>query len=358
MKTLDEIDKIKKYLEGKMSNIELIEFEQLLSEDEFLKDAVEGYKKSKTSPEDLEFISQKFVSKSNSKRLLYIFVYSGIAAAILIVFMFIYYPLNKIPKSDTKMISKDTINRIDTYINDDFAINSSLEENPDTLKETKTYITEIIPVSKEPLNVSESIAPLFRSRPLIIENTTPKNDISEYYRFRSNHRYAYIGDFKVVDYGFVKREGKKNLFIESNKNRDDFELSNYETDEVEKLTYNSFLEQSLVKIKTKKYFEAIDNLNIILENYPDDENAMFYKGFCYYEVNRNKQSMRYFDVVLKSKINTFHEEAKWYKGLILKREKEYAVAQKILEEIVNDNGYYGVQAKKELDDLYKLYDNE
>jgi TolA-binding protein len=358
MKTHDDYkDMIIRYLQGKMEGIELEDFEKSISEDDFLQDAVEGYVKMHAYPEDLNTISHKFShNKKRKKRLYYGIAFSGIAATIIILFLFtMNFEKNKninTESSDTYLTITDLLNdrenTPDSFYLDD-TVNNITEE-----KQIESFITELRSVVSEPTHISESLTPLYTNKNMIIENTVSKNDLSKYYRFRSNHSYTYLGDFKVVDYRFLARKKSKSIVIPTNKNiTDNSEITNNEN-----ISYMAFLEQTLEKIENKHYYEAIDDLNIILENYPDDENAVFYKGLCYFEVNKNKQSMRCFETTLNSQINTFHEEAKWYKGLILKKEKQYEIAEKVLEEIVNENGYYGVQAKKELEEIYKYYMDE
>jgi len=361
------IDKniITKYLQGKLNDSEVIEFEKAMLEDDFLRDAVEGYKKAGTSPIDLIQIDNKFIiqNKKKTKRLFGI-IFSGIAATLIIIATTIMITSRNHNFKELNVITQNINDSIIDIENDSVYVSQYITEtskDPNIsnleLGDIPIYTTELRPLISEPTSISENFEPLYTNKNLIIENTIPKKDLNKYYRFMSNSNYFYLDNYKVVDYRFLKRDIKTIIEIPSNRDIRENIDPNY-IKETTEYYYVDFLEKALLKLSDKRYSEAIEDFNLILENYPDDQNAIFYKGICYYETNKNFQSLRFFETTLSSNINTFHEDAQWYKSLIYKREKQYEIAHKILEEIVNENGYYGVQAKKELDELYKHYLNE
>ncbi len=343
-------EKISKYLNGSMHGAELQEFQKEIAENEFLADAIDGYNSNSATPSDLNNIKSRIIPQPKKNRILIGLVYSGIAATlILLALVIIEFPFDKMQNTG-KSISQTIIqfpDVVDTTQNIDSTGNNLI-----FIPEEKSMTAELRPLPQKVI-IPESIAPLHYNKIIKIDNDISDINMSGYYRYSSNHMYSYIGNFKVIDYRYDKRINIKNRDIPSNfidfGNDQDLTASNTE------YTYVSFLEQALEKINKKNYDGAIDDCNIILDQYPNDLNAVFYKALCLYELNNNNNSIDYFDIALSSKINTFHEESKWYKGLILKEEKQFAAAEKVLEEIVNEQGYYGVQAKKELDELYKLY---
>ena len=220
----------------------------------------------------------------------------------------------------------------------------------------KTYISELKLVPEKVI-VPESIPPLHINKNIEFEHTTNNNSIVHSYAFKSNHYYTYIENYKIVDYRYDNRVNPKAIEIPSNFNF--LELSTNNLPENKSCyTYNDFLTEALVNIGHKNYSTAIEYFDIILSQYPNDVNACYYKALCLFETNQNQKSLEYLELTLSNRINTFHEESKWYKSLIFKEEKQYAATEKVLLEIINDNGYYGVQARKELDELYKYYLNE
>lgn len=350
MKTSANInEKIDNYLKGKLTGQELKDFEMEISENEFLADAIEGYKLTVASISDLESVHNKIVRKSKNRPISFL-IYSGIAACIILFTAYIFQSNNKsrlYSDRDQKDNSTLISNNIDTTITNDTVINKIEPE-------IKSYTAELIPIPKNVI-VPESIAPLHINKNIVIENKSNLT-MSGYYKYNSNHLYSYINNYKVIDYRFDKRTNRKNNSIPSNV----IEF-NHDYDNIiqrAEMTYIAFLEQALDKFSQKKYYDAVDDFNTILDQYPDDINALYYKALCYYETNDNNKSIYCLNETMRNGINTFYEESMWYKGLILKEDKQFAAAEKVLEEIVNEKGYYGVQAKKELDELYKLYINE
>jgi hypothetical protein len=346
-------EKISKYLNGSMHGAELQEFRKEIAANEFLADAIDGYNSNSAMPSDLNTIKSRIIPTPKRNRVLLGLVYSGIAAAlILLAMVIIESPFDNIQNTG-RSLSQTIIqfpDVVDTTQNNDTTGNNII-----FIPEEKSLTAELRALPQKVI-VPESIAPLHYNKIIKIDNDISDINMSGYYRYSSNHMYSYIGNFKVIDYRYDKRLNVKNRDIPSNfidfGNDQDLTASNTE------YTYISFLEQALEKINKKNYDGAIDDCNVILDQFPNDQNAIFYKAFCMYELNSNDVALKEFDKVLDGRINTFHEESLWYKGLIYKEEKQYAAAEKVLEEIVNDNGYYGVQAKKELDELYKLYLNE
>jgi len=88
--------------------------------------------------------------------------------------------------------------------------------------------------------------------------------------------------------------------------------------------------------------------NLILQKHPDDLNALFYGGLCYYFLNDNLKALNNLNFVLKSNQTTFYEEAKWYKSLAYDKIGDNKKAKKIWKEIVAENGFYKEQAREKL----------
>ena len=99
--------KLLRYLNRQMTDEELSAFEQEIAEDEFLLDALEGFKNSGALPEDLEIIKPEiFPTKQIKVKISLIF--AGIAASLIIVLMYFivfeHKPLNKRGNTISKSI--------------------------------------------------------------------------------------------------------------------------------------------------------------------------------------------------------------------------------------------------------------
>jgi hypothetical protein len=345
---------IKRYLNGEMTGAELLDFEKQIAADEFLADAIHGYKSTAASLADVDILKRKLFPPKKKSIGWKAWIYTGIAASLALMVLYYISQINKSVFDNGSQLSRmiykpvlptDSIIVVDTFKND---IRVVVPKKNTLTAELRQFPQKVeVPESIVPLHVNKTVKPI---------NLNHNYDLGDYYRYRSNHLYTYIGSFKVVDYRYEKRI--KHGLPEIPSNFNNFSFDNGLPVANEEVAYTVFLEQALLKTKAGNYFGAIDDFNIILEQFPNDQNALYYKAVCTYELNNNDVALKEFDKVLDGRINTFHEESMWYKGLIYKEERQYAAAEKVLEEIVNDNGYYGVQAKKELDELYKLYLNE
>lgn len=345
---------LKKYLNGEISGAELADFENQIASDDFLRDAVEGYKKTAANPSDLEVLKKKLFRKKKKVGLLKALLYSGIAAAISAIAIF-YISQIQNTNTDSGNQASQSIHRLQ-IINDSILTSDTINNNIQLFTpKNNTLTSELRPLPKKVI-VPESIAPLNLNKNIKIIPDYNNLNISDYYKYQSNHLYTYIGNYKVVDYRFDKRI--KSGLSDIPSHFQSFEFKNGLPVSSNEISYIEFLELALNKTKSGKYNDAIDDFDIILDQYPSDVNAVFYKAFCLYKLNNNYTAIKYFDIALSGRINTFKEESMWYKGLIYKEEKQYAAAEKVLKEIIYDNGYYGAQAKKELDELYQIYINE
>lgn len=345
--------KLLRYLNRQMTDEELSSFEQEIAEDEFLRDALEGYKNSGARPEDLDIVKLEIINPKRRKVKMSL-IFAGIAASLIIVLVYLtvfeYKALNKKANTISRSIFELNIS------NDSLSLPDSLNTNHQQTNEFELYVYEIRD-KPEKVIVPESIPPLHINMSIKIQNQNQNLSLNNYYQYNSNHYYTYINNYKVVNYRYDKRINIKykdipTHFIVTDKYSNEIAIdkTNY--------NYDDFLRETLNKMDDKNYQDAIENFDIILSQYPNDINAAFYKALCLYETNQNDNSLKLLELTLSNRINTFHQESKWYKSMILKEEKQYAATEKVLLEIINDNGYYGVQAKQELDELYKYYLNE
>jgi tetratricopeptide (TPR) repeat protein len=339
---------ISRYLKGDMNKEEVLLFEKIIDADPFLKDAIDGYKTTGSLPEDLRILDfKKRSEKQNNKIRRNIISIAAIITFFIISLSLLHFYLNPKPKTNHN-ISIHQFHNLNGR-------NYSLNNNIDSLKENnvpKTYLSENLTLPAQDIDI-EMIKPMNVKHELSIENKTSQcSDLSYYYS--SNHLYTYINDFKVVDYRFENRSNQKNYTIPTNRFEEFSNKTNLNAENLRNKTssnYITFLNQALLKYQNKDFYEAIADFEIILNQYPDDINALFYMGMSYFELNMNNEALAMIKRVSDNEINTFKEEADWYTSLIYREEKQYAQAESLLNEIVNNNGYYGAQAARELSKL-------
>jgi tetratricopeptide (TPR) repeat protein len=92
--------------------------------------------------------------------------------------------------------------------------------------------------------------------------------------------------------------------------------------------------------------KALARFQIILDTYPDDVNANFYAGLCYYNLKEFSSAISSFAKCNDTKFTNFNEEAEWYTAKSYLANGQKAEAKTLFTQIANSNGYYVSQAKK------------
>ena len=92
------------------------------------------------------------------------------------------------------------------------------------------------------------------------------------------------------------------------------------------------------------YKKALNRYLLILEQYPNDQNALFYGGLTYHNLGKNDEAIAFFDKINNGDIFVFSEEALWYKVKALIKLKKNNEAKSILQEIIAHGGFYSKDA--------------
>jgi tetratricopeptide (TPR) repeat protein len=150
---------------------------------------------------------------------------------------------------------------------------------------------------------------------------------------------VFILDYKTLDYrnyrkGVTKPLDALNLTNGTPANASERNTLNQENQEIE-YNYFSYL-----------YTLALENFNAILNTYPDDINALFYGGLCYFEQKQYNKSIAFFDQARKNSFLNFREEAEWLLLQSYVESNDFEKANALKNEIVNGNGFYAKRAKE------------
>ncbi|MCW8898510.1 MAG: hypothetical protein OQJ96_00125 [Flavobacteriales bacterium] len=169
----------------------------------------------------------------------------------------------------------------------------------------------------------------------------------------------YLYDYKVVDYTveYQNEEDFKKL-AETDATPVDF-LNKEQKAEAEKSldqtivkeTYKDVLERAIINFKKLAYKEALIDFEMILAKHPKDVNALFYGALSEYNLKNYKRALSKLDAVLKNPQTEFNQEAKWNKVLVLIEVKETVKAKKLLQEIIDEKGFYQQRAQDKLKTL-------
>lgn len=178
-------------------------------------------------------------------------------------------------------------------------------------------------------------------------------------QLKTNQNTFYFSGYKMVDYAieYQNEEDFKKLaetdatpvdFL----NKEEKEAAEKELEKtVLKETYKSVLERGMLHFKNLAYKDALIDFSTILSKHPKDVNALFYGGLSEYNLKNYKNALSKFNAVLTNAQTEFNQEAKWYKSLTLVELNQVNEAKKIMQEIVNEKGFYKQQAQDKLNEL-------
>ena len=127
--------------------------------------------------------------------------------------------------------------------------------------------------------------------------------------------------------------------------------SDIRNNDVHYVNYTDFLHQGIRHYKNGEFQKAADIFNQIYKARKNDENALFYGALSLAAADQNQQALQYLNHLLKNKSSAFYEESRWHTALIYIKEKNTASARLLLKEIVDDKGFYSIQALEKLQEL-------
>jgi TolA-binding protein len=115
--------------------------------------------------------------------------------------------------------------------------------------------------------------------------------------------------------------------------------------------YSKTLKDGIGYYKSMKYAYAILTFDIILERFPKDINAIFYKALSEMESQNFSDASSLFKKVVNHSDKTFLEEAKFKLAVCLAAVSKTDESKKLFEEIISEKGFYAIRAKEELGKL-------
>jgi tetratricopeptide (TPR) repeat protein len=162
----------------------------------------------------------------------------------------------------------------------------------------------------------------------------------------------YIKNLKAVDYSilYTNHIAKKEWILTGTTADKETSISEgVMAEHVIKYTpYKDFLIEGLTKFSKNDYKGSLGHLLTILQQYPDDVNASFYSGLCYYNLGKTRQAISMFDKTIGNSITTFKEESEWYKSLSLLEDGKKSDAKELMKKIESEGGFYAKAAREKL----------
>jgi len=218
-------------------------------------------------------------------------------------------------------------------------------------KEIEHYNT--IANNIEEINAPEILETL-PSKPLDL--TLPEKEEEEdiVFQFTANAPVVFIHNLKVTNYRmyYFKNSYAIDLNVNTGVSAQYGSKADIETAYLNKS--NSYLAHKIIKqamrfFSSKNITNCIEELTMLYDFNHDDANAQFYLGMCYYQLGKYAVAKNFFQKNLDNVNNIFHQESEFYQALCLLNLKQTEEANKQLQYIVNNKGFYSVRAKEVLD---------
>lgn len=110
------------------------------------------------------------------------------------------------------------------------------------------------------------------------------------------------------------------------------------------LAYTRFMEDALGRFVRNDHKGCLDDLRFLLDQYPDDVNALFYGGLCAYNLGLYDRADKLLQRAATHPVDAFDEEAAWYHALTLERFGQAEAAKEEFSRIASQDGFYAKQA--------------
>lgn len=162
----------------------------------------------------------------------------------------------------------------------------------------------------------------------------------------------YINDLKNVDYRVYRDRPLKTTSFDLGTPADQ-EVQNFQNKSLAKevtapkeITYIEYLSETAGEFNKGEFKTALKRYLVILNNYPDDVNANFYGGLCYFNLGQFEQSIQLFDKSYTIGYGNFREEAMWFTARANYELENNIKTRGLLKKIIKEDGFYKTQAQE------------
>ena len=328
---------------------ERFSIEQKSMGNDFDMDALEGWSEAGDGTNLMSKLDRKFIKKISFKFITFslsIFLISGLA-------FYIFYPTSQTTSSDKSnlipYISKKKSERTDLIIPSEII---KMTELPDKHQiNIKTIQKDLISQRKEDNYAESKKENNLNIDPLPI-NSVNKIDIQlNTFKNQEIGKEIYLHDVKLLDYRVYRSKPQiksKQIILNGTPASQESQSSNMnEINEwkIVDIPYIEYIDKTISVFAKGNNKKALTRLEQILVTYPDDLNANFYSGICYYNLNEFNKAITAFEKCLSSQFNNFNEEAEWYLAKSLQANNNDEKAKILFEKIKNSTSYYSNQVK-------------
>ncbi|MEY3237281.1 MAG: hypothetical protein RI883_1382 [Bacteroidota bacterium] len=318
-------------------------FEKKAQQSDFENDALEGWGDKTLQSPDMSHLDKKFISSNT-----WIYLTAGMFSLIIIAILFIY--------ADTRQNSKVEISNNQSQIVSIEKTDLVLPDHIEQMNELPVKEQISIKTIKKDFSNQQKVETIENETPIKIE-ALPINKIEEtvtevkIVKESVLGKEIYLNDLKLLDYRAYRSKSKittKQMILTGTPANIGEEVLTEEEPNWQDvdIPYMDYLEKTIELFAKGQNKKALSRFTIILETYPDDLNANFYAGLCYYNLKEYKSASMNFEKCLESKYLNFNEEAEWYMAKSLLAAGSIFEGKSILKKIKTEGGYYAKQAEK------------
>lgn len=114
------------------------------------------------------------------------------------------------------------------------------------------------------------------------------------------------------------------------------------------VAYERFFKAAMGKFSRGDRQGCLEDMFILLEDHPEDVNALFYAGLCCHDLGLFPRAASLLDRARQHEVDTFIEESEWYHALAVERSRGRAEALPLFNAVVERDGFYAQRARSHL----------
>ncbi len=324
------------------------EIEQKSLSSDFESDALEGWDQSEAGLSAMEKVDKRFLPKSTGL----FWLFGGVLTlGIFVLILFINSPLEEsVPQKDIPPSISEPILVEQTDLKTPVHI-EQMKELPkkeqilvSTLKIKNDQLKNSGSLSKNDATYEVDILP---TKKLEAKKLTPEPIFKQL-----NAKEIYLEGLKLIDYRKYRSKPSITTFqLDLTGISADKETTRSSSENVWReieIPYMNYLQKTMDHFSHGSFKHALSRFEEIIKFYPDDINALFYGGLCYFNLGQFEKATAFFEKCREQAFINFFEEATWYLGLSLERNGKMEDAKHVFENIVKDGGFYAMEAKSKL----------
>lgn len=358
-KTHNSSKEFKDYFSGNMTNEDKLSFENEANQNEFEKEAMEGFQSLENNAEALELIKEietQIERKTGIKRgktiNFPIWKSLGIAASLLII-VGVGVLLSQFLKNDNSSNLAD--NKAKTvkaesesvFIEETAPITDSLAEN-ELLSIDDEIVAPAIPSTTENNKLEEKkpIPPKVEVPTNTLDNESLQQNSKKEVQQSAPQETDNVATGNNDNSAEIQQESTTTSRNVVNMVQNDIE----EKDAIETAEVNSSYDTASELYKEGQFSSAKNYFKKSISEGKHVAASSYYEAMCEYQLGNNKSAKNKFDQIINSQ-NSFSNISKWYKADILLKENKTNDAKVLLQDLANGNSSFKKQAEEKLKTL-------